>query len=194
MNYKIVNGKVGFPTNSLGKVTSKFDDCKVNYIVIVNDIEEDKKVFSRNNYDKYYDIGIKSFNDNKNMEGIINKLLNLSDEDMNKDRFNVINNVKDFINYMDTLLVNYPRTSFNLKNRIEVTSYDLLELLFLTNIIDNRINNQKIIISKISMLDYYLEISYNKKYISFKKMNIGITKLDTIKKMVLGWIKSGSSI
>ena len=50
MNYKIVNGKVGFPTNSLGKVTSKFDDCKVNYIVIVNDIEEDKKVFSRNNY------------------------------------------------------------------------------------------------------------------------------------------------
>ena len=32
----------------------------------------------------YYDIGIKSFNDNKNMEGIINKLLNLSDEDMNK--------------------------------------------------------------------------------------------------------------
>ena len=113
---------------------------------------------------------------------------------MNKDRFNVINNVKDFINYMDTLLVNYPRTSFNLKNRIEVTSYDLLELLFLTNIIDNRINNQKIIISKISMLDYYLEISYNKKYISFKKMNIGITKLDIIKKMILGWIKSGSSI
>ena len=44
------------------------------------------------------------------------------------------------------------------------------------------------------MLDYYLEVSYNKKYISFKKMNIGITKLDTIKKMVLGWIKSGSSI
>lgn len=84
MNYKIVNGKVGFPTNSLGKVTSKLDGCKVNYIVIVNDIEEDKKVFSRNNYDKYYDIGIKSFNDNKNMEGIINKLLNLSDEDMNK--------------------------------------------------------------------------------------------------------------
>ena len=28
---------------------------------------------------------------------------------MNKDRFNVINNVKDFINYIDTLLVNYPR-------------------------------------------------------------------------------------
>jgi len=113
---------------------------------------------------------------------------------MNKDRFNVINNVKDFINYIDTLLVNYPRTSLNLKNRIEATSYDLLELLFLTNIIDNRINNQKIIISKISMLDYYLEVSYNKKYISFKKMNVGITKLDIIKKMILGWIKSGSSI
>ena len=35
---------------------------------------------------------------------------------MNKDRFNVINNVKGFINYMDTLLVNYPRTSFNFAN------------------------------------------------------------------------------
>ena len=45
---------------------------------------------------------------------------------MNKDRFNVINNVKEFINYIDTLLVNYPRTSFNLKNRIEVTSYDYI--------------------------------------------------------------------
>ena len=41
-------------------------------------------IVSHVNYDKYYDIGIKSFNDNKNMEGIINKLLNLSDEDMNK--------------------------------------------------------------------------------------------------------------
>ena len=84
MNYKIVNGKVGFPTNSLGKVTSKLDSCKVNYIVIVNDMEEDKKVFSSNNYNKYYDKGIKSFENNKNMESIINKLINLSDEDMNK--------------------------------------------------------------------------------------------------------------
>ena len=120
------NGNNAFNLDDSGYVNNNYMKFHIIYIVVVNDIEEDKKVFSRNNYDKYYDIGIKSVNDNKNMEGVINKLLNLSDEDMNKDRFNVINNVKDFINYMDTLLVNYPRTSFNLKNRIEVTSYDYI--------------------------------------------------------------------
>lgn len=113
---------------------------------------------------------------------------------MNEDRFKVINNIKSFIDYLDKILVNYPKTSFNLQKRLENTSYDLLELVYLTNIIHDRLNNQKIIISKISMLDYYLEISYNKKYISFKKFNYLVNKLDIIKKMIIGWINSGSSI
>ena len=113
---------------------------------------------------------------------------------MNQERFNVINNIKSFIKYLDKILVNYPRTSFNLQKRIEDTSYDLLELVYLTNIISNRLDNQKVIISKISMLDYYLEISYDRKYISFKKFSYLVKRLDIIKRMIIGWIDSGSNI
>ena len=40
------------------------------------------------------------------------------------------------------------------------------------------------------MLDFYLELSYDKKYISLKALNNGVRQLDTISKMILGWAKN----
>lgn len=111
---------------------------------------------------------------------------------MNNDRFKVINNIKLFIKYVDNIIVNYPRCSFNLKNRLENTCYDVLELLFLANIIKDGQLYQRQIISKINMLDFYLELSYDKKYISLKALNKGIRQLDTISKMILGWAKNNN--
>lgn len=40
------------------------------------------------------------------------------------------------------------------------------------------------------MLDYYLEYSYKKKYISLKNFNKKINNLTIINKMLYGWIKN----
>lgn len=111
----------------------------------------------------------------------------------NNDKFKVINETKKFILYMKEILVNYPRKHYILKDRIEKTSYEILELIYLTNMVDDRLYNQKVILSKISMLDFYLEISYNDEIISLKKLNQGTRLLDIIKKLIYGWINSNGS-
>lgn len=111
----------------------------------------------------------------------------------NNDRFNVINEIKRFVEYTDEILVNYPKKSYVLKDQIEKTSYDILELVYYTNIIPDRLDYQKKIIAKLSMLDYYLELSYNKRYISLKKMNQGSRMIETIRKLMYGWVSSNES-
>lgn len=109
------------------------------------------------------------------------------------DKFKIIGEAKKIIMYLDDILINYPRKSFVLKNKLEETGYELLELIYYTNLINERLDNQKKIISFISMLDFYLEISYNKQYISLKKLNQGARILDNIKKLTYGWIKCNES-
>ena len=61
--------------------------------------------------------------------------------------------------------------------------------------IDNEVNNynriiyQKKIISKIKMIDFYLKISLNKKYISYKKYQKVCHHLLDNLKLIYGWIR-----
>ena len=112
---------------------------------------------------------------------------------MNKDKFIVVNETKKFILFINEILINYPRKCYVLKDKIERNSYDILELIYLTNMIDDRLYNQKVIISKISMLDFYLEISYKNEFISLKKLNQGCRILSNINKLMYGWINSNGS-
>lgn len=49
MGYKIVNSKVGFPSNVLIKVINKLEDNNINYLIKYKDNKEDKKDFKKNN-------------------------------------------------------------------------------------------------------------------------------------------------
>ena len=93
--------------------------------------------------------------------------------------------LKDFILDLDGILINFPKREYILKDKIEKTSLDILELIFLVN---NTLDNSylDIILSKISMLDFYLEKSYKKKYISKKLLERKIYELTTITKMIYG--------
>lgn len=106
------------------------------------------------------------------------------------DKFIVANEVKKYIVFVREIIINYPRKEYVLKDRLEKTSYEVLELVYFANMIENRLDIQKEILSKISMLDYYMEISYDKKFITLKKLNMGIKILNNIRKLVYGWIKS----
>ena len=94
MNYKVSNGKIGFPINSLGKVTNNLDNSKVNYVVIDNDHEIIKKQFSKNCYNKYLQLGMKNVNRIEENMLLIEKVKNLSDDKLTK----ILNYVKDVIN------------------------------------------------------------------------------------------------
>ncbi len=114
---------------------------------------------------------------------------------MNKnDRFKLVTKCKDFIVFVNEIIINYPRREFILKDRIVNTSYDLLELIFLANLLENnRLDKQKTMLTKISMLDFYLEESYHKKCISEKKLNKGCRQLEEMQKMIYGWVNSDES-
>ena len=92
-NYKISNGKVGFPLEVLGKVTNTLDSNKVNYVVIENDNEITKKTFPKNNYSKYLSDGKKTFKVLKYEEELIDKIKELPMDKIEK----IINYIKEVI-------------------------------------------------------------------------------------------------
>ena len=97
----------------------------------------------------------------------------------------VVNDIKKTILYLDKIIVNFPRTEKVLKDKISNTYYEVLELVYFSNLLDvkERIIYQKRIISKIKMLDFYFKISCDKKY-----MKVGNFLLNMIKQLY-GWIK-----
>ena len=78
MGYKVSNGKIGFPTSSIGKVQNKLDEYKINYQIIEKDSIIDSKDFKNSNkYDKYLNEGIKSFDKIKSDEELLDSIKNL---------------------------------------------------------------------------------------------------------------------
>ena len=112
---------------------------------------------------------------------------------MKQEKFKVINFIMELIVTIDKELINFPKKDIELKNRIRNNSYDILELSYEANTTSN-IENEEIllekIIAKIKILDFLLNLCYdkmiinNKKYIKFGK------KIEDIIKYTIGWIKS----
>lgn len=112
---------------------------------------------------------------------------------MKQEKFKVINFIRELIVTIDKELSNFPKKDIELKNRIRNNSYDILELSYEANTTSN-IENKEIllekIIAKIKILDFLLNLCYdkmiinNKKYIKFGK------KIEDIIKYTIGWIKS----
>lgn len=88
-----------------------------------------------------------------------------------KDNLIIISNMKKTIFYLDKVIINFPRTEKVLKDKISNTYYEVLELIYFSNLLDvkERTIYQKRIISKIKMIDFYFKIALDKKYISYKK-------------------------
>ncbi len=107
--------------------------------------------------------------------------------------FLIVKNMKNFIMSLDNIVVNYPRKENVIKDRLFNDSLDILYLIYKANYSKDRKNIQIKILSKISMLDFYLERSLKNKYISEKQCLKKSNQLFTITKMVHGWIKSDKS-
>lgn len=105
-----------------------------------------------------------------------------------KNEFLIVKNIKEFILSLDNFLNNYPRKEYELRNLLVNTSYDLLELVYRINY--KKDSNFNIILSKISMLDFYLELSFKKKIINEKRVMNMSNRLLVIRKMIYKWYES----
>ncbi len=112
---------------------------------------------------------------------------------MKQEKFKIIQFIREFIIYIDNNLDNFPKKDIELKNRIRNTSYDLLELVYKANVTsDNQYKKNLLeeIIAKIKMIDFLLNLCYDKQIINSKRYVKFGEKMDDILKYTLGWIKT----
>jgi len=111
----------------------------------------------------------------------------------NNDKFILSSKIKKFILDSDDLLQNIPRYDFYNRDRFRNDITEILYLVYLANIIqdkDLRKNYQYDICARLSMIDFYLERAYVLKYISQKQLYTFTNKLEELIKITKGWMKS----
>ncbi len=104
-----------------------------------------------------------------------------------KNELIIAKNIKEFIYSIDSIIDNYPKKYYELRNNIMNTSFKLLEFVYCSNYKKDYLDK---IFSLISMLDFYLEISFKKKIINEKKLCNFSNELLVINKMVYKWYES----
>jgi len=112
---------------------------------------------------------------------------------MQKEKFKVINFIRDLLINIDKSLENFPKKDIEIKNRIRSNSYDLLEMAYEANTAENKENKRILIekcIAKIKIIDFLINLSYEKQIINNKKyLKFGVA-IDEIVKYLVGWKKS----
>ena len=110
---------------------------------------------------------------------------------MKEEKFKVINFIRELIVYIDKNLENFPRKDIEIKNRMRNISYDLLEISYMANVkkINKEIYMEQIIV-KVKVLDFLLNLFYDKQIINYKRYVKFGEKLDDIMKYTIGWKNS----
>ena len=112
-----------------------------------------------------------------------------------KEKFKIIISSKKLIFEIDSLLENFPKREKVLRDKLKEYSYSVLEYIYKANNLpidkysDKKLLLQRKIITKINMLDFFIEESYKKKYISEIICSRTVRTINNLSKMVIGWIK-----
>lgn len=111
---------------------------------------------------------------------------------MKEEKFKVIDFIRELIIYMDTHLQNFPKKDIEIKTKLKEESYELLEIAYKANLTseDKKIELIEDMIAKIKVIDFLLNMCYDKQIINNKRyIKFGV-KLDDIIKYASGWKKS----
>ena len=110
---------------------------------------------------------------------------------MKEEKFKVISFIRELIIYLDKYLENFPKKDIEIKRRIKEISYDILEEAYkANNITNNKEEHIENIIAKIKVIDFLLNICYEKEIINKKRYIKFGEKMDDILKYSIGWKKS----
>ena len=110
---------------------------------------------------------------------------------MKKDKFFILNLVKELIANIDKYLVNFPNKEIELKREIKENVYKMLLEVYEANSTTNIIKRKDIqesIVAKIGYLDFLINLCYDKQLINGKKYLKFGESLNYILKYVNGWL------
>ena len=112
---------------------------------------------------------------------------------MENEKFKVLNYIRKLLTYIDQNLDNFPKKDIELKNRIRNESYDLLYLSYKANTTDNiekKIDLIESSVAKAKVIDFLINMCYDKQIINSKRYLKFGEALDDIVKYLVGWKKS----
>ncbi len=112
---------------------------------------------------------------------------------MQNEKFKVINFIRELVINIDNNLENFPKKEIEIKNRLRNASYDLLELSYEANTLDDnkfKIEMLNKCIAKIKVIDFLINLSYDKQIINNKRYLKFGESMDEIIKYIVGWKKS----
>ena len=107
--------------------------------------------------------------------------------------FSLLNNSKKTIAYINKQLINYPKSEMVLKQNMEQNMYEIIELIFSYSISDVeriKLKYLKDLIIKLSMLDFYVATSFEKRIISKKKFESTAMYIVEIRKIAYGLVRN----
>ena len=112
---------------------------------------------------------------------------------MKQEKFKAINLIRELIIRIDNHLDNFPKKDIEIKNKVRNATFELLELVYEANTTSN--NEYKISlldksIAKIKVIDFLVNLSYDKQIINNKRYIKFGEAMDEILKYILGWKKS----
>ena len=112
---------------------------------------------------------------------------------MKEEKFKVIQFIRELILAIDKEMANFPKKDIELKNRIRANTYDILEIAYEANGVTNVEYKEELllkIIAKIKVIDFLLNLSYDKKLITEKRYYSFGRRIDDIIKYTTGWLKA----
>lgn len=111
---------------------------------------------------------------------------------MKEEKFKVLQYIRELISRIDKELENIPKKEIELKNRIRNNTYDILEIAYEANSVEDIILKKSLllkIVAKIKVIDFLLNLCFEKQIITEKKYFKLTQKIDDIVKYTMGWLK-----
>ena len=112
---------------------------------------------------------------------------------MKEEKFKIIQFIRELIINIDKNLDNFPKKDIDLKVKVRMISFELLEIAYEANTIPEKENKIKLLyklISKLKVVDFLINLCYEKEIINNKRYLKFGEKIDDISKFTVGWIKS----
>lgn len=112
---------------------------------------------------------------------------------MKTEKFKVIQFIRELLILIDNQMDNFPKKDIELKNRIRMNSYDLLEITYEANSMQDVEYKKELLnkaLAKIKVIDFLLNLSFDKQIINQKRYYKFGNKIDDITKYIIGWINS----
>ena len=112
---------------------------------------------------------------------------------MKNEKFKIIDFIRQLIVSVDTELENFPNKELELKRRISNNSYDILEIAYKANSIQDikeKVSLLNAILAKIKVIDFLLNLANDKQLITKKKYVKLAERIDDITKYTCGWMNS----